>query len=125
MPILLTKTHASKFQLQKYPQLLPLNLQAVLVDWLVNILASAPDRFSTIIICLDIVGVDTGPCGFTNLNRSYKFCSRISSVLLIYKSKLLTNTQIVILLRIKFDRILGLTFLHNLFPFSKMKGVTR
>ena len=61
-------------------------LEAVLVEWPKNILVPMPDSFSTIIIHLDIVVVDAGPCGFTKLNRNYELYSRISPVLLIYKS---------------------------------------
>ena len=51
----------------------------------VNVLVSMPNRFKTIIIHLDIVGVETGPCRFTKLNRDCGFCPRISFALLRYK----------------------------------------
>ena len=68
------------------PASLAFELEAVLVECPVNVLVSIPDRFKTIIIHLDIVGVETGPLGFIKLNRSCEFCPRISFVLSRYKS---------------------------------------
>ena len=68
------------------PASLAFELEAVLAEGPVNVLVSTLDRLETIIIYLDIVGVETGPEGFTKLNRSCEFCPRISFVLSRYKS---------------------------------------
>ena len=83
MVIPLTKT---RFKISPTPTPLVFELKAFLVECPVNVLVSTPDRFKTIIIHLDIVGVKTGPCGFTKLNRSCELCPRISFVLSRYKS---------------------------------------
>ena len=81
----LTKTHVLKLTVRT-PSSLAFEFKAVFVECPVNFLVSMPDIFKTIIIYLDIVGVETGPCGFTKLNRSCEFCPRISFVLSRYKS---------------------------------------
>ena len=73
--------------LTRAPASLAFELEAILVECHVNVLVSMPDRFKTIMIYLDIIGVETGPCDFTKLNRSCEFCPRISFVLSRYKSK--------------------------------------
>ena len=55
------------------PAFLVFELEAVLVECSVNVLVSMPDRFQTIIIHLDIAGVETVAYGFTKLNRSCEF----------------------------------------------------
>ena len=85
MLIPLTKTRF-KISPVETPTPLVFELKAFLVECPVNVLVSTPDRFKTIIIHLDIVGVKTGPCGFTKLNRSCELCPRISFVLSRYKS---------------------------------------
>ena len=68
------------------PASLAFELKAVLVECAVNVLVSTPDRFKTSIIHLDIVGVETGLCGFTKFNRRSEFCPLISFGLSSYKS---------------------------------------
>ena len=55
------------------PAFLVFELEAVLVECSVNVLVSMPDRFQTIIIHLDIAGVETVAYGFTKLDRSCEF----------------------------------------------------
>ena len=85
MLIPLTKTHVLKPTVRT-PSSLAFEFKAAIVECPVNVLVSMPDIFKTIIIYLDIVGVETGPCGFTKLNRSCEFCPRICFVLSRYKS---------------------------------------
>ena len=52
------------------PASLVFELEAVLAERPVNVLVSTLDILKTIIIYLDIVGIETGPEDFTKLNRS-------------------------------------------------------
>ena len=54
----------------KTPVALAFELEAVLVECPVNILASMPDRFKTVIIHLNVIGVGNATCSFIKLNRS-------------------------------------------------------
>ena len=49
---------------------LALELEADLVDWLVNVLVSIPEKFKTMIIHLDIFDSDTPRCRPMKLSRS-------------------------------------------------------
>ena len=105
---------------------LAFELEAVLVECPPNVLVSMPNRFKTIIIHLDIAGVETGPCGFTKLNRSCEFCPRISFVLSKYESIHWPTHQALILLKnMKLDRISRFRSLGCFCILSKMKGITR
>ena len=55
------------------PAFLVFELEAVLVECSVNVLVSMPDRFQTIIIHLDIAGVETVAYGSQNLTGAVNF----------------------------------------------------
>ena len=125
MLIPLTKTHVLKPTVRT-PSSLAFEFKAAIVECPVNVLVSMPDIFKTIIIYLDIVGVETGPCGFTKLNRSCEFCPRISFVLSKYESIHWPTHQALILLKnMKLDRISRFRSLGCFCILSKMKGITR